>query len=111
MSNAIPSVISAFTFFLTFIGSLGPQQPNLLNRSNIHSVDRPVRAAASTPIHQAFLRFLYSGTLEGSLSTLVEVVAIADKYQVSKLSRHCAFDSSVERSPFQDSCCLGSCKF
>ncbi|CAK9101138.1 BTB and MATH domain-containing protein 40 [Durusdinium trenchii] len=38
---------------------------------------------------EAFLRFLYSGTLEGSLSTLVEVVAIADKYQVSKLSRHC----------------------
>ncbi|CAE7598512.1 bath-42 [Symbiodinium natans] len=34
---------------------------------------------------ETFLRFLYSGTVEGSLATLVEVAAMADKYQVDEL--------------------------
>ncbi|CAK9101114.1 BTB/POZ domain-containing protein 1 (Hepatitis C virus NS5A-transactivated protein 8) (HCV NS5A-transactivated protein 8), partial [Durusdinium trenchii] len=38
---------------------------------------------------EVFLRFLYSGTLEASLETLVEVMVIADKYQVPELSSHC----------------------
>ncbi|CAK9101110.1 BTB and MATH domain-containing protein 40 [Durusdinium trenchii] len=38
---------------------------------------------------EAFLRFLYSGTLNTSLGTLVEVLAIADKYQTPELPNHC----------------------
>lgn len=38
---------------------------------------------------EAFLHFLYSGTLEVDLQTLVEVMVIADKYQVKELSSHC----------------------
>ncbi|CAK9101142.1 BTB/POZ domain-containing protein 1 (Glucose signal-repressing protein), partial [Durusdinium trenchii] len=38
---------------------------------------------------EAFLRFLYSGTLEVPPGTLVEVMLIADKYQVPELSSHC----------------------
>lgn len=34
---------------------------------------------------ETFLRFLYSGAIEGSLATLVEVAAMADKYQVDEL--------------------------
>jgi len=36
-----------------------------------------------------FLRFLYSGTIEGSPEMLVEVAAMADRYQVSKLRELC----------------------
>ena len=38
---------------------------------------------------EAFLRFLYSGTLDADVQTLVEVMVIADKYQVKELSSHC----------------------
>ena len=38
---------------------------------------------------EAFLRFLYSGVVEGSIPTLVEVGTLADKYQVDKLSALC----------------------
>eukprot|EP00913_Durusdinium_trenchii_P014498 g13600.t1 len=38
---------------------------------------------------EVFLRFLYSGTLNVDVQTLVEVMVIADKYQVPELSRHC----------------------
>ncbi|CAE7586090.1 bath-40, partial [Symbiodinium pilosum] len=34
---------------------------------------------------ETFLRFLYSGAVGGSLATLVEVAAMADKYQVDEL--------------------------
>eukprot|EP00913_Durusdinium_trenchii_P005510 g5134.t1 len=37
---------------------------------------------------EAFLRFLYSGSLDATLDTLIEVIAIADKYQVPELYRH-----------------------
>ncbi|OLP93981.1 BTB and MATH domain-containing protein 40 [Symbiodinium microadriaticum] len=37
----------------------------------------------------AFLRFLYSGTLSANLSTLIEVGVIADKYQVQPLYKAC----------------------
>jgi len=37
----------------------------------------------------AFLRFLYSGTLSTNLSTLIEVGVIADKYQVQPLYKAC----------------------
>lgn len=40
---------------------------------------------------EVFLRFLYSGTLNVDVQTLVEVMVIADKYQVPELSRHCDF--------------------
>jgi len=39
---------------------------------------------------EAFLRFLYSGVVEGSLQLLVEVGAAADKYQVETLQDLCA---------------------
>ncbi|CAE7597189.1 unnamed protein product [Symbiodinium natans] len=38
---------------------------------------------------ESFLRFLYSGMVEGSLLTLVEVAAVADKYQVHRLHALC----------------------
>ncbi|CAE7150636.1 unnamed protein product [Symbiodinium necroappetens] len=38
---------------------------------------------------ETFLRFLYSGVVEGSIPTLVEVGTLADKYQVDKLSALC----------------------
>ncbi|CAE7271786.1 bath-40 [Symbiodinium sp. CCMP2456] len=38
---------------------------------------------------EAFLRFLYSGVLRGSLATTVEVGMLADKYQVDKLQSLC----------------------
>ncbi|CAE7336429.1 bath-42 [Symbiodinium sp. CCMP2592] len=38
---------------------------------------------------KTFLRFLYSGTIEGSPAMLVEVAAMADRYQVSKLHELC----------------------
>eukprot|EP00913_Durusdinium_trenchii_P025961 g24358.t1 len=38
---------------------------------------------------EAFLRFLYSGTLNAELETLAEVAIIADKYQVLDLAMHC----------------------
>ena len=38
---------------------------------------------------EAFLRFLYSGTLSANLATLIEVGVIADKYQVQSLCASC----------------------
>eukprot|EP00913_Durusdinium_trenchii_P025959 g24356.t1 len=38
---------------------------------------------------ETFLRFLYSGTLDVDIQTIVEVMAIADKYHVKELSKHC----------------------
>lgn len=40
---------------------------------------------------ETFLRFLYSGTLDVDIQTIVEVMAIADKYHVKELSKHCRF--------------------
>ena len=38
---------------------------------------------------EVFLRFLYSGIVEGPLETLIEVCAMADKYQVERLHQLC----------------------
>ncbi|CAE7449702.1 bath-40 [Symbiodinium sp. CCMP2456] len=38
---------------------------------------------------EIFLRFLYSGVVEGPLETLVEVCSLADKYQVQRLQELC----------------------
>ena len=38
---------------------------------------------------ETFLRFLYSGEVEGPLETLMEVCLLADKYQVQRLSELC----------------------
>ena len=38
---------------------------------------------------EMFLRFLYSGSIEGSVVAMVEVAAIADKYQVKELHYFC----------------------
>ena len=47
-----------------------------------------VKDFSSTAV-EAFLRFLYSGTLLASLPTLIEVGVIADKYQVQPLYASC----------------------
>lgn len=46
---------------------------------------------------ETFLRFLYSGVVEGPLEALVEVCALADKYQVEKLQELCtqAFEKGL----------------
>ena len=43
----------------------------------------------STAAVENFLRFMYSGAVEGSLSMLIEVAALADKYQIATLHAGC----------------------
>ena len=43
----------------------------------------------SAPCVEGFLRFFYSGTLNSSLTTLAEMMIMADKYQVPELVCHC----------------------
>ena len=38
---------------------------------------------------EKFLRFMYSGSVEGSVTTMMEVAAMADKYQVDALQSLC----------------------
>ncbi|CAE7357468.1 bath-42 [Symbiodinium sp. CCMP2592] len=48
---------------------------------------------------EIFLRFLYSGSIEGSATAMVEVAAIADKYQVDRLHSLCVRCISQELRP------------
>ena len=48
-----------------------------------------VIADFSSEAVEIFLRFLYSGVVEGPLETIVEVCSLADKYQVERLQELC----------------------
>ncbi|CAE7225566.1 ybaR, partial [Symbiodinium necroappetens] len=54
-----------------------------------HRKAQMVIADFSSRAVEVFLRFLYSGVVEGPLETLVEVCALADKYQVERLQELC----------------------
>ena len=43
----------------------------------------------STAAVESFLKFLYSGTIDMPVERLVEVSAIADKYQIMELKKLC----------------------
>ncbi|CAE7669776.1 bath-40, partial [Symbiodinium pilosum] len=76
----------------------------------IHSEAFKEKAAAEVIIQdfsattvEAFLRFLYSGVLRGSLATAVEVGMLADKYQVDKLHSLCKL--AVQKQLRPDTAC------
>ena len=56
----------------------------------------------------AFLRFLYSGTISADLPTLVEVAVIADKYQVQPLCATCM--TAVRQKLFSETAAEIACQ-